>query len=63
MIENNIFWKRFERTGRVEDYLEYACTTEESMGMVCSDGVPGGDIDIHDTRDCDGTCTFIKEYR
>ena len=36
---NDAFWKRFERTGKITDYLEYACTTEESF-----EGVVIGDI-------------------
>lgn len=31
MMRNDIFWKRFEKSGKVEDYLEYACTTEDSL--------------------------------
>lgn len=26
---NNAFWKKFEKSGRIKDYLEYACTVEE----------------------------------
>lgn len=63
MIENNLFWKRFEKTGKVEDYLEYACTTEESMIDVCVDGVFEGEVMLHDTRDCYRAGTFIAKYR
>lgn len=31
MMKNDVFWKRFEKSGKVEDYLEYACTTEDSL--------------------------------
>jgi hypothetical protein len=31
-MKNNDFWKRFVRTGRIDDYLHYiACTREECM--------------------------------
>ena len=46
---NNVFWKRFEKTGRIEDYLEYACTCEadtedELTGEVRISDVYAGDI-------------------
>lgn len=38
MLGNQVFWKRFEESGSVKDYLEYACTTEDSMsGVVVGD--------------------------
>ena len=41
MMKNDIFWKRFEKSGKVEDYLEYACTTEDSFDDVVIGDVVG----------------------
>ena len=27
----DMFWKRFEQSGSIKDYLEYACTSEDDM--------------------------------
>ncbi len=43
MMKNDIFWKRFEKSGKVEDYLEYACTTEDSFDDVVIGDVVGED--------------------
>ena len=45
MIGNDVFWKRFEKSGKIEDYLEYACTTEESLS-----GAIIGDVEVSDNK-------------
>lgn len=25
-MKDNVFWKKFEKSGKISDYLEYACT-------------------------------------
>lgn len=29
-MKNNSIWKKFEKSGSIKDYLEYACTSEEA---------------------------------
>lgn len=64
MNDTNKFWKRFEKTGRVEDYLEYACTMEEPFNDAYDDedNLYEEDMTIHDARDCDGSGSFIAKY-
>lgn len=30
-MKDEIYWKLFEKTGNIFDYLNYACTSEESL--------------------------------
>lgn len=34
----NDFWRLFEKTGSVDDYLNYACTCEESQSFGREEG-------------------------
>ena len=41
MMKKDAFWKKFESTGRISDYLEYACTLEEDTdNLVIGDPIP-----------------------
>jgi hypothetical protein len=31
MMKEEYYWQQFERTGNINDYLNYACTSEESV--------------------------------
>ena len=55
---NDKFWKRFEKSGRVEDYLEYACTSESSMSDSELDYV----LDSTFTSDDRGDITISDVY-
>lgn len=30
-MKDEYYWNQFEKTGNIKDYLNYACTSEESM--------------------------------
>ncbi len=31
MMKNESYWNLFEKTGNINDYLNYACTSEQSL--------------------------------
>lgn len=42
-MEERSFWKRFEESGNITDYLNYiACTNEESQMRTLKEGERGG---------------------
>lgn len=45
-MEDRDFWKRFEESGNILDYLNYtACTNEESQIRTLKEGERGGSTD------------------
>ena len=43
-MNNSFYWKEFEKTGNITDYLSYtACTSEESQHNNKKEGEHGGE--------------------
>lgn len=51
VIMNNGYWEVFKQTGNISDYLNYACTNEESQNNPKKEGERGGNTG---NRDWDG---------
>lgn len=52
------FWKLFEKTGSIDDYLSYACTSEDWQAFGREEGEYGDK-----SGDCAGDGFVCRSYR
>lgn len=51
-MKNNSIWKKFEKSGSIKDYLEYACTSEDAVTGEYAENII--DEELNDLeKDCD----------
>ena len=58
---NDKKWKKFEGTGRIEDYLEYACTSEDASSESELDYVMDSTIGSDDISDITVSDAYIDD--
>lgn len=61
-MNNSDYWERFEKTGRISDYLSYtACTAEDAIRSFMNELKEGGICDSG--INCDGDGTISNAHR
>lgn len=51
-MKNNEYWKRFEQTGAITDYLNYTACTSESASQNIEIGIRTGSVREGGVRGC-----------
>ena len=66
-MQNLSYWKQFESTGKVEDYLTYRCSDKEPEGLQTSgDGKETEELGADPYAGiykCNGNCIETDAYR